>query len=67
MHRSEYNIGLLETGNTHTIEYTIWKLNYKSKLVHILGIYQTPPNNTNHTTNAVFIDHFTNLLTEKNP
>ena len=39
MQRSQYSIRLLETGNTNTTEYAIWKLNYKSKLVHILGIY----------------------------
>ena len=65
MHRSQYNIRLLETGNTNTLEYAIWKLSYKSKLVYILGIYHTPPNNTNHITNAIFIAHLMDLLTEK--
>ena len=52
MHRSQYNIRLLGTGHTNTIEYALWKLNYKSKLVHILGIYHPPLNNTDHTTNG---------------
>ena len=38
MHRSQHIIRLLETGNTNTIEYAIWKLNYKSKPVYFLGI-----------------------------
>ena len=67
VYRSQYNIRLLETGNTNRIEYEIWKLNYKSKLVHILGIHHSPPNNTDHATNAMFIDHLMDLLTEKIP
>ena len=57
MHRSQYNIRLLETGNTNIIECTIRKLNYKSRPVHILGSYHPPLNNTDHTTNVMFIDH----------
>ena len=65
MHRNQYNIRLLETGNTGTIEYARWKLNYKNKLVHILAIYYPPPNNSDHTTNAMFVDHFKDILIEK--
>ena len=64
MHRSQYNVQLLETGDTK-IEYAIWKLNYETKLVHILGIYHLPPNNINDTTNVMFKDHLMDLLTEK--
>ena len=34
MYRGQYNIRLLDTGNTNMIEYAIRKLNYKSKLVN---------------------------------
>ena len=49
-----------------TIEYAMWKVIIRNKLVHILGLYHPPANAKDKTTNNMFIDDITELLSEKN-
>ena len=48
-----------------TIENAIWKIIIRNKPVHILRLYHPPPNAKDKTTNNMFIDDITELLTEK--
>ena len=61
------NIKLLESGNTPTLEYVIWKYTIRNKLIHIFGMYHPPPKGKYNTTNGMFIDDITELLTDKLP
>ena len=48
-----------------TIEYAIWKVMIRNKPVHILGLYDSLANAKDKTSNNIFIDDITELLTEK--
>ena len=51
---------LVESGNTCTTEYALWKTILQNKPLHIMGIYHPPP--SNDTTNTMFIHEITELL-----
>ena len=57
----------LEGGHKPTTEFAIWKIVIKNKPIHILGLYHPPPNAAIQTTNGLFLDDLTHLLTEKIP
>ena len=61
------NIKLLKIGNTPTLEYAIWRYTIRNKPIHIIGIYHPPPKGKHSTTNGMFIDDITELLTNKLP
>ena len=45
------------------MEYAIWYVSMKNKLINILGIYHPTPKQ--HLTNAIFLDELTELLTTR--
>ena len=45
----------------------MWKIVIKNKSINMLGLYHPPPNAENQTTNGMFLDNLTDLLTEKSP
>ena len=47
------------------MEYSILKYTKKNTPIHIIGIYHPPPTAKNATTNAMFLDDLTELLTDK--
>ena len=47
------------------MEYSIWKYIKKNKPRHIIGIYHPPSTDKNATTNAMFLDDFTEVLMDK--
>ena len=49
------------------IDCAIWKVTIRNKPVHILGLYHPSDNAKDKTTNNMFIDDITELLTEKYP
>ena len=53
--------------NTITIEYAVWKIEIKNKLLHVIGIYHPPPNAQDNATNSMFLDEITELLTASTP
>ena len=61
------NIKLLESCNTPTLEYAIWKYTIRNKPIHIFGMYHPPPKGKYNTTNGMFIEDITELLTDKLP
>ena len=44
IHKRHYPVQELEKGNTITIEYAVWKIEIKNKPLHVIGIYDPPPN-----------------------
>ena len=58
---------LLESGNTPTLEYVIWKYTIRNKPINIIGMYHPPPKGKYNTTNGMFINNITELLTNKLP
>ena len=63
IHKSHYPVQELEKGNTITIEYAVWKIEIKNKSLHVIGIYQPPPNAQDNATNNMFLVEITELLT----
>ena len=67
IHKNHIPTKELETGNTPTIEYAVWKTTVHNRTIHLMGIYHLPPSPTNKTMTSMFIDEMTDLLTEKIP
>ena len=63
IHKSHYPVQELEKQNTITIEYAVWKIEIKSKSLHVIGIYHPPPNAQDNATSNMFMDEITELLT----
>ena len=61
------NMTFLEKGNTPTLEYAIWRYTIRNKPLHIIRIYHPPHKGKHSTTNRMFIDDITELLTNKLP
>ena len=49
------------------MEYAIWRYTIRNKPLHIIGIYHPPPKGKHNTTNGMFIEDITELLTNKLP
>ena len=49
------------------MKYGIWKYMHKNKPIHIIRIYHPPPSMTNNTSNAMFVDDLTELITKRVP
>ena len=66
IHKLEYGnkIKLLEKNTTMTMECITADSFTGNKPIHIVGIYHPPPSSDNQTTNMIFIDEITDLLTK---
>ena len=63
--RKDLDVVQLETNTTPSLEYSIWKYIKKNRPIHIIRIYHPRPTAKNATTNAMFLDDLTELLTDK--
>ena len=64
VYKTHIPIKELKKGNTLMVEYGVWKATICDKMIHLMGIYHSPPSSTNKTTTSMFIDEITNLLSD---
>ena len=52
-------------GQTHSFEYRVWKVKAKKTTITVIVIYHPPYTAKTSSTNAMFLDDFTNWLSER--
>ena len=65
LYKQNMKVKKTEAQNLCMIEYAIWHVTMKNKLINILGIYHPPPKQ--YLTNTIFLDELTELLTTRMP
>ena len=66
-HKNQYPVQELEKGNITTIKYAVMKVEIRNRSLQINGIYHPPPNTQDNSTNNMFLDEITELLTSPIP
>ena len=54
-------------GQTCSFEYGVWKVKAKKTMIMVTAIYHPPYTAKSPSTNAMFLDDFTNWLSERLP
>ena len=67
IHKNQYPVQELEKGNTTTMEYAVWKVEIRNKLLQVIGIYHHPHQTLRIIQHNMFLDEITELLTSLIP